>query len=232
MSRQGYAVITILKCSFCSTGKLVSEEIQNGPPRRDAGTIPLVLYICSGHDDQDLFSVWKDEESERPSITAAISVGDALPIWHSWRRGKGLVCCLQYFCPPEEFVLKQLILHQRRIFSQEVSGGRNYPQPDNIACLSSHIPSVYIPVLYYPFFFFFFLLSGLAGNYSEWLYDDDIRPPISCSRATCCLLIRTEREESWTLIPLFYNEYTILKLQCQPAIFLETYINITETALA
>lgn len=155
MSRQGYAVITILKRSFCSTGKLVSEEIQNGPPRRDAGTIPLVLYICSGHDDQDLFSVWKDEESERPSITAAISVGDALPIWHSWRRGKGLVCCLQYFCPPEEFVLKQLILHQRRIFSQEVSGGRNYPQPDNIACLSSHIPSVYIPVLYYPFFFFF-----------------------------------------------------------------------------
>lgn len=155
MSRQGYAVITILKCSFCSTGKLVSEEIQNGPPRRDASTIPLVLYICSGHDDQDLFSVWKDEESERPSITAAISVGDALPIWHSWRRGKGLVCCFQYFCPPEEFVLKQLILHQRRIFSQEVSGGRNYPQPDNIACLSSHIPSVYIPVLYCLFFFFF-----------------------------------------------------------------------------
>lgn len=46
------------------------------------------------------------------------------------------------------------------------------------------------------FFFFFFLLSGLAGNYSEWLYEDDIRPPISCSRATCCLLVRTEREES------------------------------------
>lgn len=150
-----------MKCSFCSTGKLVSEEIQNGPPRRDASTIPLVLYICSGHDDQNLFSVWKDKESERPSIIAAISVGDALPIWHSWRRGKGFVCCFQYLCP-EEFVLKQLILHQRRIFSQEVSGERNYPQPDNIACLSSHIPSVYIPVLYclipvlYCLLFFFF----------------------------------------------------------------------------
>lgn len=71
-----------------SLGELVTEEIQDGSTRCDSSIVTLVLYLCFGDDDKDFFSVWKDQESEWAPISAAISVGNALPIRYSWRRGK------------------------------------------------------------------------------------------------------------------------------------------------
>lgn len=77
------------------------------------------------------------------------------------------------------FILKQVILHQRKNSDEAVSGEINYPQPDNTTCVSSHIPSIYMLVLLtiLPFFSY---QSGLAGNCSEiiWLYENDMRLPI------------------------------------------------------
>lgn len=69
-------------------GKLVTEEIQDGSTGCDSSIVTLVLYICFGDDDKDFFSVWKDQESEWTPISTAISVGNAVPIRYSWRRGK------------------------------------------------------------------------------------------------------------------------------------------------
>ena len=49
-------------CPFC-TGKLVTEEIQNGPTGRDPGSLTSFLHLSLGHDDQDLLPVREDQES-------------------------------------------------------------------------------------------------------------------------------------------------------------------------
>lgn len=74
-------------CCFPSTGQLVSEEVQDGPSGRHPGSVPPLLHFSSGHDDQDLLPVWEDQEGQRAALPAAVAVGDAVSVWHSWRRG-------------------------------------------------------------------------------------------------------------------------------------------------
>lgn len=80
------------------------------------------------------------------------------------------------------FILKQVILHQRKNTDEEVSGEINYPQPDNTTCVSSHIPAIYILYCLYLHIILSFVsyLNGLAENCSEiiWLHENDMRPPI------------------------------------------------------
>lgn len=94
------------------------------------------------------------------------------------------------------FNLKQVVLHQRSNSDEEVSGEINYPQPDNITCVTSYILAVLHPGL--PYYIIFFLLHRLSGNISKiiWLYENDMTRSHFCSGTTCSVLMRAEREES------------------------------------
>lgn len=48
--------------NFLSTGQLVSEKIQDGPPGRHPGPVSALLYFSAWHDDQDLVPVWENQE--------------------------------------------------------------------------------------------------------------------------------------------------------------------------
>lgn len=176
---------------------MVSKEIQDGPPRRDTSLVPLVLHLCSGNDDQDLFSVWKDQESEWSSITAAISVGDALPFWHSWRRGEEFLfrfLCFLSWGMETLFNLKQVVLHQRNNSDQEVSGEAVLSLITQLVCLlTSYLFASWSSLLYCIFSPAWTVWKQFWNHLAMWEWHEG---PHFCSGTTCSLLMRAAREES------------------------------------